>query len=519
METLLHLGVDTVFSVSGNQIMSVFDAAGDEAPRIIHCRHESGAVYMAEAWARVRDVPGVCLVTAGPGHTSAITGLANANASETPLLMLSGASPASQTGMGAFQEMNQASIALPVVKASMHVASGSSLVPSLLMAWQIADSMVPGPVSVTVPQDILEDHFQPGQVADAAPPMMTYPLPAAPPNEGLVSALLQAKRPVLLLRPSLARARFEGLLKRLQERIPVFIVQSPRGLNDPAYGDRARLLSDADFVAVFGPLDFAVRFGAVSEKAEVYQVTSRIDELKGTAAGTGNVHSIWADEVNVLSLIDSEMLQRGAIFSDLATTEIRVSDEAAIGSTLHPLAVCEAFRTRLRPEDILVMDGGEFGQWVRAGFRDLPNRQLINGKLGAIGGSIPHGVGAALAAGRQSRAFVFVGDGAFGYYASELDTAVRAGINLTVVIGNDARWSAEWHHQRKTFGELRTYGTELEWRAYERVAEGYGARGISVNDMPQLLAAVSSVTAVNHKPTVACLNVRILSCASPTGLH
>src|SRR3954469_8015251 len=118
VRTLAAAGVHRIFTLSGNHIMSLFDAALDARIELIHVRHEAAAVHMADAWARLTGEVGVALVTGGPGHANAVSALYTAAMAESPVLLLSGHAPRSQLGLGAFQEMAQADIARPLTKAS-----------------------------------------------------------------------------------------------------------------------------------------------------------------------------------------------------------------------------------------------------------------------------------------------------------------------------------------------------------------------------------------------------------------
>src|SRR5947208_8867441 len=121
VEALVAAGVRQLFSLSGNQILSPYDATIGSGIRIIHTRHEAAAVHMADAWGRLTEEPGVALVTAGPGHLNALSALYGARMAESPVLLLSGASPRGQRGQGAFQEVDQVAVARPVVKAAWSI--------------------------------------------------------------------------------------------------------------------------------------------------------------------------------------------------------------------------------------------------------------------------------------------------------------------------------------------------------------------------------------------------------------
>lgn len=153
---LARAGTRTLFSLSGNQIMPVYDAAIDAKLDIVHVRHEAAAVHMADAWGRLTGEPGVALVTGGPGHGNAVSALYTALAAEAPLVLLSGHAPLAQLGKGAFQEMRQAEMAAPVAKASWTARSAEGLGQDIARAFAIARSGRPGPVHVSLPFDVLE---------------------------------------------------------------------------------------------------------------------------------------------------------------------------------------------------------------------------------------------------------------------------------------------------------------------------------------------------------------------------
>ena len=145
-------GVRHVFTLSGNHVMPIFDAAIGSGIELVHARHEGAAVHMADAYARLTGSVGIALVTAGPGHANALGALYTAAMAESPVVLLSGHAPMIEVGKGAFQEMRQADIAAPLVKAS---GIAKQLPQDLERAIQIAKSGTPGPVHLSVPADLL----------------------------------------------------------------------------------------------------------------------------------------------------------------------------------------------------------------------------------------------------------------------------------------------------------------------------------------------------------------------------
>src|SRR5436190_7311192 len=154
--SLAAAGARHLFTLSGNHVMPVFDAALDAGLSLVHVRHEAAAVHMADAWGRLTGEPGIALVTGGPGHANAVGALYTALASESPLVLISGHAPLAELGKGAFQEMNQAAMAAPVTKASLVARSVDTLAGDIVRAWQEAKSGTPGPVHLSIPNDVLD---------------------------------------------------------------------------------------------------------------------------------------------------------------------------------------------------------------------------------------------------------------------------------------------------------------------------------------------------------------------------
>ena len=263
---LVRAGTRNIFSLSGNQIMPVYDAAIDAKLEIIHVRHEGAAVHMADAWGRLSGDPGIALVTGGPGHANAIGALYTALAADSPLVLLSGHAPLAQIGIDAFQEMRQAELAEPVVKASWTAQNAHGLGADIARAIRIARSGRPGPVHLSLPFDVLEARI-PEQEA-AIPESAHFRSPetqlSSVAAHGILAQIAQAQRPLIVVGPCLAGERGHAARTALAHASgsPVLCMESPRGVNDPALGAVAEVFSEADLVVLIGKkLDFTMRFG------------------------------------------------------------------------------------------------------------------------------------------------------------------------------------------------------------------------------------------------------------------
>ena len=206
--TLDTAGMHTIFSLSGNHIMSIYDAAVDTRLELLHVRQEAAAVFMASAWARLTDNVGVALVTGGPGHTNAVAALCTPLASETPVLLLSGHARTHEIGRGGFQELPQAAMAATVAKESWTAERAADLGHDLARAVRIAASGRPGPVHLGLPSDLLE-----AELADDPalwPEASTFDPVVSPLSKATASAALSAiaaaKRPLIVGGPTLCSA-------------------------------------------------------------------------------------------------------------------------------------------------------------------------------------------------------------------------------------------------------------------------------------------------------------------------
>ncbi|HUF92908.1 MAG TPA: thiamine pyrophosphate-binding protein [Candidatus Limnocylindria bacterium] len=517
VEALLAGGVDRIFTLSGNQILSVFDATVGRGPALIHTRHEAAAVHMADAWGRLTDRPGVALVTAGPGHLNAVSALYGALMEESPVVLLSGASPVAQRGRGAFQEIDQVAAVRPVTKAAWSATDPERIGDDVARALAIAASGCPGPVHLSLPGDVLES----AATSAAAPsPITTAPAPVpAMTVKTVIAQLTEAQRPVIITGPSMGRGRRGAAVQRLAQltRVPVMTAESPRGLNDPWLHGAAASLAEADVVLLLGKaLDFSLRFGALPGFAASCRFV-RIAE--GASAHPRVALSIAADpEIVVEQLVAAagghawhgerwaEDFARVRAATPAAWTRWRQDDAAP----MHPLRVCAAVQPYLDAGAILVADGGEFGQWAQAGL-DAGVR-LINGPSGSIGSAIPMAIAARMAHPERT-VLALLGDGTFGFHALELDTALRAGAPVVTVVGNDARWNAEYQLQLQHYGAERAVACELLPTRYDTVAQGLGAHGELVERPAQLDAALARAVA-SGRP--ACVNVLIDGVAAPT---
>jgi len=519
-------GVDRIFSLSGNQIMPIYDACLDAEIAIVHVRHEAAAVYMADAHAQITGGIGVALLTAGPGFANGLSPLFSARLAESPVLLISGDAPLSGDGLGAFQEMDQTAVTAPLVKLALRPATPQALAGDLARCVRTALSGRKGPVHLALPFDLLN-------ASQGAAPALTQEdfLPDRRDLEpgaaaDIAGRILRAKRPLLLLGPQHTNSRSPDLSAALHHafKAPVVAMESPRGLRDPALGAFSECLARCDLLVCLGKaIDFTLGFArtpVLAASAEIIVVDPEAELLGRAMRLVGDrVTTIQADARAAI-----EALTAAAGAGDATEEFTRWTAEVAEAIAYrvetaetsrrpHPRQVCDAVnRVLSKAEDpILICDGGEFGQWAQA-CCSAPTR-IINGVGGAIGGGLCFALAAKLAR-PKATVVVLMGDGTAGFHFTEFDTAAREGAAFVAIIGNDFRWNAEHQIQLRDYGADRLIGCELSSEArYDKAAEAFACHGEYVTGAGDLDAALARALA-SGRP--ACVNVEIQSVAAPT---
>ena len=519
-------GVRRVFTLSGNHIMPVYDALLGSGIELIHTRHEAAAVHMADAWSRITGEVGIALVTGGPGHANAVAALYTALMAEAPVVLLSGHAPIQQLGMGAFQEMAQAEMAAPVTKAAWACASADAVAGDLARAVRLARSGRPGPVHLSLPTDALE-----GSAAAAEDRLDFSPVAEPLVSEAaqrMLAFLQSCQRPLILAGPACMTRPGRALAAALQAAsgIPVVGMESPRGIADPSLGAFAEMLAQADGVLLLGKrLDFTLKFGqtpAWHAEARLLQIDADAAEVARTqrAVGARLLHHAQADAISAIAALTAAATKPSTahaawlakVQAALAYRPAAWADARAKGpGQLHPVQALAPLQALLdtHPDAVLVSDGGEIGQWAQACLH-APHR-LINGVAGSIGSGLPYALAAGCAL-PDAPVVAVMGDGTYGFHIAEIDTAVRYGLPAVIVIGNDARWNAEYQIQLKDYGPDRLIGCELRPTRYDLVTAAFGGHGECVTDPAQLLPAALRAQA-SRLP--ACVNVMIEGVPAP----
>ena len=501
-------GVERVFALCGGHVMPIWMAVDAAGIAIIDVRDERAAVHMAQAHAELTGGLGAAMVTAGPGVTNALTGIANAHVSRAPVLVLSGTPPTAQENRGALQDLDHLALAAPVTRYARTLRDPAHTARELdeAAARALGEGGEPGPAFVQVPTDLLRAAVP--EAGRRAEHLAARPRPRLQPDPDdaarAADLIWSARRPLAI---SGRGARGAGAeLRALLDRSGCAYLDTgeSRGLvpdDHPAAvaAMRGAALSGADLVVTVGrKLDFQLAYGspAVFGDARFVRIADTAGELRDNRRGAVEIlaspapalAAIAAAAGNRTPAVDREWiesLRRG--HAERAARLRRALAEAPPGrdGRMHPNRLIGALRDRLDDDSIVVVDGGDFLSFARVGL-SAPT-VLDPGPFGCIGVGVPYGVAAALAR-PDKKVLVATGDGAFGFNALEIDTAVRHGARVVFVVANNGAWQIEVHDQAERYG--KTVGTRLQFADHAAMARGFGLHAERVERAEDLPAAL-----------------------------
>ena len=520
-------GVGSVFSLAGASHSYLLDALDRAGVAILSTRHESGAVGCADGYARVfadqrPERVGVALIVRDQGLANAIGGLAVAFAAGSPVVVLVAAPPSGTAEAAASLDHEQLALVAPVVKWARTVPGPERLVDFVRTAIRRALDGRPGPVVLVIPQD----QFQ-AEVGEVTPQAYARPiaLPEPAALDQAASILSAARRPLAVAGLGAHRGQAGAALRALAARgVPVlgngvgrgFVAEDHRAGFSWPYAQHAAGL--ADCVVVVGemltqrlgfglPPRFATdaRFIQIDADSAAFDRNRRSDcALLGEPGPTLEALLARSSDAWDGAWLGEALAEKAAFLAKRA---------AQPGPAIHPLALGQALAPHLGPQTLLVGDGADIQNWMYGALRvQRPGGFMDHYPLGAMGSGTALAVGAAAAlaeracssGGPAPTTLLVTGDGSIGFHPAELHAAALAGLDLKVVVGNDAAWGTEAHGQVQALG--RTINTELGCLPYARLAEAFGLAGSTCDDLAGLPHAVAQLMAMNGP---ALLDVRL----------
>jgi acetolactate synthase-1/2/3 large subunit len=511
-------GVSTLYTLCGGHIMPIYDGCMRENITVIDFRHEQAAAHAADAHARLTRNIGVAAVTAGPGVTDAVTGVANAYQARSPMILLGGAAPLKTKGMGALQEMPQTSMFQDITKASFTITETERIPEQLHEAFEIALSGRPGPVFIELPFDVLYN------AVDEQPTPPKVSITPVAPDVGNVSRMFEilraAQKPVIIAGTQVYWDDAGTALRDLTDQtgIPVFTNGAGRGtlpMNHPNCFKSARgtALREADVVLLIGtPLDFRLKYGAEGWNANAKLIQVENDPAELNHNRQADV-AFCADSRLVLEALAEGL--HGIRYDDwlnrVRAAEDKKNAEQSAWENLNDMPV-NHFRfgaelNRFSDENTIVIgDGGDIvSACAKVIDVTLPGQWLDPGPLGCLGVGVPFAI-AAKHLYPDKRILIINGDGSFGLNGFEFDTAVRFNLPIVSIVGNDAGWGQIRGPFQQMLGEDRAIATHLAPTRYDKVVEALGGYGEHVDNPADIRPALERAFA-SGKP--ACIDVSL----------
>jgi acetolactate synthase-1/2/3 large subunit len=521
-------GVEAVFTLSGGHIMPLYDGCIDEGIRIIDVRHEQAAVHAADAWARCRPGSiGVAAITAGPGVTDGVTGIANAWRANSPILVIGGQGPFENLRRGSLQEMDHLGVVRPITKYCDAIYQTKRIPEYVELAVRHAVSGIPGPAYLEIPMDVFMGQ---AEWADAPVPRIRTAPPRLSPDRAEVRAAIEilgkAQRPMLMAGTSVKWSRAAGEMNRFiaETHIPTYTNGMGRGTVPPTSAEflnrsRRDALKGADCVILAGTLlDFRMAFGkTIPADAKIIQL-----DMDATLIGQNRQSDVGlvGNLACSFELLLEEAKNQGARFDwsawrdELRTIENAAEEkvQAALNSDetpVDPQRMCREVRDWLDTlgDPIVIGDGGDI---VATAAKILPVKSegawMDPGPLGTLGVGAPFALAAQLAH-PNKRVVIVYGDGSFGLNGFEFETAVRFELPIIGVLGNDAAWGQMMRPQGAIYGWDRLAATELAYTRYDKVVEAFGGHGELVERPEQLRPALDRAAA-SGKPALVNVIIR-----------
>ena len=494
---LKQAGVECIFTLSGGHVMAIYDGCLDEGIQVIDVRHEQAAVHAADAWSRLNPGKiGCAVLTAGPGVTDGVTGVANAWRANSPILVIGGQGPFNNMRRGSLQEMDHVSLMKPITKWADACYDTRRIPDYIEMGIRHAVSGNPGPAFLEIPMDILSGEVEVDHVR--FPDIRTTPPVLSPETASLEAALeilQQAERPVMMAGTSVKWSNASSSIQAFIEKthIPTFVNGMGRGTVKPGTPEllnrvRKEAMQQCDvFICAGVLLDFRLAFGrSIPADAKIIQFDIE-NELIGTnrsadAFIVGNLNSSFRGMSEAIDAAGANLnFSEWRDQLSARETELETDFSAQLNSDevpIDPLRLCREVRDFVADKDvILIGDGGDI---VAQASKVLPvpeeNCWMDPGPLGTLGVGMPFALAAQLAK-PEKRVLIIYGDGSFGLNGFEYDTAVRFDLPIVGIVGVDGAWGQMIRPQAAIYGANRVVATKLNFTRYDKIVEAMGGHG------------------------------------------
>lgn len=506
-------GVDTIFTLCGGHIIDIYDGCVDEGIKIVDVRHEQVAAHAADGYARQTGKLGCVVTTAGPGCTNAVTGVATAFRSESPILHIGGGGGLAQHKMGSLQDLPHAQMMRPITKFAEQVLTTERIPDMIAMAARESFSGAYGPSYLEISRDVLdrEIHIDKAVIPKPGHYRASVKSIGDPADiERLADALVNAERPAILFGQQVWAARGHNeaiaLLRGLD--IPGYFNGASRGLlppGDPHHFDRTRSLAfgKADVVVIVGtPFDFRMGYGKrinvptlVQIDQDYRTVGKNRDITFGLVGDPGAILKAVLDAATAKIDNGKRQLRRQWMKqltdAEAAATQKLMPLFTSDQSPIHPFRVAWELNEFLGEDTIYIGDGGDVVTISAQAVRPRnPGQWMDPGALGSLGVGTGFAIAAKLA-NPDKEVLCYYGDGSFGMTAFDMETANRFGVPYLAVIGNNSAMNQIRYGQISKYGEQRgNVGNLLGDVPFGKFAEMLGGYGEEVREAGKIAGAL-----------------------------
>ncbi len=533
-EALLERDIDYIFTLSGGHITPIYQFLENTRITLFDTRHEQAAVFMAEAWAKMTRKPAVAMVTAGPGFTNALSGIASARLSNTPVILISGCVGLESVDKLDLQDMTQLPVILPMVKKAL-VCQVAQRIPEYIdMAFREAMSGRPGPVYLELPVDLLNATIDPSKVKKMHTKITSKPVDLE--NTQRVFELLKAAKNPVVIAGNGAWYDDAGieLIKFVENTgIPAFTAGTARGIIPDTHplcfessmairpGGSMMAFFSTDLVLFLGDsLSLFYMFGEIfPSSAKFIQVDIEQNEIgRNRTVDLGIVSDIksFLAELNGIikqKAIGATLRKQFEPWVEIVRNAEKDGKEQAKSQwessalPIHPMRLAKEVNDFMnQQDDIVVADGGDTTTWMGMTRTVIKGGTYMDyGLYGCLAVGIPY-ANAAKLKNPDKRVLLITGDGSTGFNFMEFNTAIRKKLPIVVVIANDQSWGMIMHSQTLRLGHNIPNGTELGWVDYHKMVEALGGFGICVEKPEDIRPALEAAFASGK---TACINVKV----------
>lgn len=495
VKALENEGVDTIFAVPGEENIDLLESIRKSSIELILTRHEQGAGFMAATHGRLTGKPGVCLATLGPGATNLMTPAAYAQLGAMPMVMITGQKPIKHSKQARFQILDVVNMMRPVTKFTKQIIDGHNIASDVREAFRLAQEEQPGAAHLEFPEDIAREECEP-HVYHASYPVLPH---AAPDRIRLAADMIhRSNRPLFLVGVDSNRKTACDALRDLVDAsgIYFFTTQMGKGIIDerhPLYLGTAALSSDDFLHDAVNQADLIINIGHdIVEKPPFFmkQDGPKVIHINFSAA---SVDQVYFPDLNVIGDISHTVKELTNVlekqphwdFSPYMAAKNNIDKRLSKyfednRFPMLPQRLVRILRDRMDPSDIVALDNGVYKIWFARNYPAYQrNTLLLDNALATMGAGLPSAMEAARL--YPDRKVVAVcGDGGFMMNSQELETAVRLGLNVTVIIVNDGSYGMiRWKQEDLGFED---FGLSFSNPDFVKYAQSYGAQGYRPTD-------------------------------------